>query len=233
MKRYLISDESIKKDEDLTHYPKTSLSILGNYRALVGEDRDASESDHRDCKRRKLQSQKEQEPKTSTKIEEEDDYHTTEEPKLRDLELMSSAVSLICDGRKQQLIGMSLMQQQEHPQRYQFSSTICCSEVSTASNILRTRSDSISSEHSIYRSYEMELPDQVHPKYSNNGRLPRAPRLPTVRDLPISKNIGSQLNSRRYGERPGFSDTNDVINNETIENISLRNQIRFQTVIYH
>ena len=96
MKRHLISDVILDKD-DLKHCSKTNLSILGDCRSLVGEDRDASESEHRDSKRPKLQPQQEQ--AKPTKIECND--QTNKANKLRFMNLVSTAVTLICDDRKQ------------------------------------------------------------------------------------------------------------------------------------
>ena len=212
MKRHLISDETTEKD-GLKQCPKTSLSILGNCQTLIREDRDASESERRDCKRPKLQFQQEQETSTSM----DDDNHRS---KLRYLDLVSSAVNLLCavKGKKEE---------------HQTPLDSTCSAVSMASTTRGSRSNSISSEHSVYRTYEMELPYQPHTKFMSTSRLLRAPRLPTATDVPIAQEIGYQLNSRRYGERPAFIDSNEEEgNNETIGKNLLNQQIRIQPVIY-
>merc|ERR1712070_135276 len=99
-----------------------------------------------------------------------------------------------------------------------------CSAVSTISTTTTrgSRSNSVSSEYSVYRSYEMELPDQPRNDCMSKSQLPRAPRLPTAMDTPIAKEIGCQLNTRTYGERPAFIEGNT---NES-------DQIQIQTVIY-
>lgn len=222
MKRHLISDVILDKD-DLKHCSKTNLAILGDCRSLVGEDRDASESEHRDSKRPKLQPQQEQ--AKPTKIECDD--QTNKANKLRFMNLVSTAVTLICDDRKQSEQPEREQSQEDQSQRDQGVSS--SSEVSMASTIQKSRSDSVSSEPSIYRSYEMEIPDQIYPELNKKGRLPRAPRLATVNDFPTTKEIGCQLNTRRYGERQDVSEGEKI---QMIES-NVSNPIPFHTVIYH
>jgi len=219
MKRHLISYDSDEKDE-LKQCPKTSLTILGSCQKMLGEDRDASESERHGCKRRKLESQQVQEETSTIKNEDNNDRKS----KLRFLDLVSSAVTLLAEREKKR--------EQMQSQEGQTQSEQICSEVSMASTTRGSRSNSIASEHSIYRSYEMELPDQPQNECMNNSILLRAPRFPTARDVPITQEIGCQLNSRRYGELPVFIDGNEEKSNETIQSCRLNKQFEIQTVIY-
>ena len=218
MKRHLISYDSNEQD-DLKQCPKTSLTILGNCQNMVGEDRDASDSERLDCQRRKLESQQDQE-EASPNIEDNNDR----ESKLRFLNLVSSAVTLLAEREKKR--------GQNPSQEVQTQSEQTCSEVSMASTTRGSRSNSISSEHSVYRSYEMELPDQPHNESINNSILLRAPRFPTATDVPITQEIGCQLNTRRYGERPVFIDSIEEKKNQTSESSRLNQDFQIQTVIY-
>jgi len=191
MKRHLI--ESSNEKDELKQCPKTSLTILGNSRTLVGEDRDAPES--RERKRSKLQDDR---------------------SKLRYLDLVSSAAKLLAEKDRKT--------QEETHEETRTPQDETCSAISTVSTTgtRGSRSNSVSSEYSVYRSYEMELPDQPHTECMGKNKLPRAPRLPRATDIPIAQEIGCQLNTRRYGERPAFIEGNT---NES-------DQIQIQTVIY-
>ncbi len=217
MKRHLISYDSNEKDE-LNECPKTRLTILGNCQNMVGEDRDASDSERLDCKRRKLESQQDQE-ETSPNVEDNNDRTS----KLRFLNLVSSAVSLLAEREKRE---------QNRSQEEQARPEQTCSEVSMASTTRGSRSNSISSEHSVYRSYEMELPDQPQNECINYSILLRAPRFPTATDVPITQEIGCQLNTRRYGERPVFIDGNDDKKNQMVESSRLSQEFQIQNVVY-
>lgn len=219
MKRHLISYNNEK--DDLKQCPKTNLTILGNCRNMAGEGRDALESERHDCKRRKLEPQQDQEKETSTDNEDENDRAS----KLRFMNLVSSAVILLAEREKKM---KEMSSQDEQTQEAEQT----CSEVSMASTTRGSRSNSISSEHSVYRSYEMELPDQPHNECMNSSILLRAPRFPTARDVPITQKIGCQLNTRCYGERPVFIDSNEGKKNQTIETSGLNQQFQIQTVIY-
>jgi hypothetical protein len=221
MKRHLISEEIVGKDNH-KRCAGTGLAILGNSRTLIGEDRDASESEHRDLKRPRLQQQ--QETTVSTKIEDD-----TYDPKLRYVDLVSLAVSFICDERKQF----------EKQRGYQQERDQAISSGASISSV----TPSLSSEHSVYRSYEMKIPDQQQsPRFSSSkGRLSMPPRLPTVFDIPHtgetfadsgSSSINCQLNSRRYGEQGGYGNINNQGNSNKTES-NLPNQILVQTVIYN
>jgi hypothetical protein len=231
MKRHLISEEIVGKDRDnQKRCAATSLAILGNCRTLIGEDRDASESEHRDFKRPRLQQQEHQkETALSTKIEDD-----TYDPKLCYVNLVSSAVTFICNERNR--LEKQRGNQQERDQ------------ASSSAASISSGTPSLSSEHSVYRSYEMEIPDQQHtsPRFSTSSkdRLSMPPRLPTIFDLPHtgetfansgSGSLNCQLNSRRYGEQGGYGDSNSSINNQGNINkigFNLPNQILVRTVIY-
>jgi len=229
MKRHLISEEIVGKDKDnQKRCAATSLAILGSCRTLIGEDRDASESEHHDFKRPRLQQQHHQKETTiSTKIE-----YDIYDPKLRYVDLVSSAVTFIRDERKK--LEKQRGNQQERDQ------------ASSSGASISSGTPSLSSEHSVYRSYEMEIPDRQHisPRFgtSSKGRLSMPPRLPTVFYLPHtgetfanSGSINCQLNSRRYGEQGGYGNSNSTSDNQgNINKIesNLPNQMLIRTVIY-
>lgn len=239
MKRHLISDEMTKKNEHKV-CTGTGLSILGNCRALVGERRDASESERRDFKRPKLQTQQPpQAQETSTKIEDDTDHSRTKnndsdksDSKLRYLDLVSSAANLI----EKQAEKRSKEQQQED----------AASSSSVVSIVRRSRSESLSSEHSIYRSYEMEFPNFPQlPSCTNDSkmrRLIRPPRLPTASDLPLQTTsaINCMLETRSYGDIPGqqrgYNSNKNKSNsgNQNMHSIDkeLTSSIRIKSVIY-
>mmetsp|Transcript_10109 Transcript_10109/g.21098 ORF Transcript_10109/g.21098 Transcript_10109/m.21098 type:complete len:206 (-) Transcript_10109:134-751(-) len=204
MKRHLISFDSSEKD-DLKQCIKTSLTILGECRNMVGEDRDTTASHV--SKRPKLESSQ---GKTSTTNVEENDRTTTTSEHNRFLDLVSSAVNLLAEKAKKQ-------------EAEQTPPAEASSEVTLASTTRGSRSNSISSLHSIspYRSYEMELPDQPHKECMKTRFLLRAPRFPTPTDGPLAQ-TGWQLSTRRYEERPAY------IEGKTIEN----QRFQIQTVIY-
>mmetsp|Transcript_4016 Transcript_4016/g.9570 ORF Transcript_4016/g.9570 Transcript_4016/m.9570 type:complete len:207 (-) Transcript_4016:144-764(-) len=205
MKRHLISFDSSEKD-NLKQCPKTSLTILGECRNMVGEDRDATESPA--SKRPKLESSHEE--TSATNVEENDRTTTTTSEHNRFLDLVSSAVTLLAEKAKKQ-------------EEAQTPPAEASSEVTLASTTRGSRSNSISSLHSIspYRSYEMELPNQPHKECIKTRFLLRPPRFPTPTDGPLTQ-IGCQLTSRRYEERPAY------IEGKAIE----KQQFQFQTVIY-
>ena len=211
MKRHLINNDETSEKEDLKQCPKTSLTILGSCRTLVGEDRDASESERRNSKRRKLESQQEE-------------SNSEDRSKLRYLDLVSSAAKLLSEKDKKK-------EEEEQQRRTQAADPIC-SAVSRDSTTRASRSNSISSEHSVYRSYEMELPDQPNTECMNKSHLLRAPRLPTATDIPVAQEIGCQLNTRRYGERPAFIDGNEGVNKNSENDLVNQHPFRIQTVIY-
>jgi len=239
MKRHLISDDTSQKDGT------TVLSVLGNCPTLIDECRDTSDNDHRVLKKLKLQ------PETSTKIE---DHDNKDKPKHCYLNLMSTAINLICDERRKiEERDNSSAQQQELPQEpkeAQASSsrsvtTAAISSLEAGSETARSRSSSLSSEISVYRSYEMELPDRPPAYNSTTGRLPSPPRLPTVSDLPqlpqiktTLGRIGCQLNTRHYGEglplgQRGYERTNIDNKIQALGVKHLPNEIRIQAVKYH
>merc|ERR1719313_2323725 len=77
----------------------------------------------------------------------------------------------------------------------------CISKSSSNMSSRTSRSNSISSENSVYRSYEMELPVQPL-QYKSIKGLSRPPRLPSASDIACIREsaINSyQLNTRRYG----------------------------------
>lgn len=210
MKRHLISFDNSEKD-DLKQCPKTSLTILGECRNMVGEDRDATVSPV--TKRPKLESSpQDQEETSTTNNAEENDRTTTTNEHNRFLDLVSSAVNLLAEKAKKQ-------EAQTPPAE-------ASSEVTLASTTRGSRSNSISSLHSVspYRSYEMELPDQPKKECMTRKFLLRAPRFPTPTDGPLT-HIGCQLTTRRYEERPAYIDSNE---GKTIE----QQQFQIQTVIY-
>lgn len=195
MKRHLIEDDASSADKDeVTHCPKTSLAILGDCQTLVTEDRDNLEDERRGSKRRKLHDH---------------------QSKIHYLDLVSSAAKLL-DQREAQDKKEDKGTQEEVP-----ASDQTCSAVSTLSSTSgRSRSDSTASEFSVYRSYEMELPN-LPLNECPKSNLPRAPRLPTAMDMPFSGEIGCKLHTRHYGGRP-----------ELIEGNKNENQIQLQTIIY-
>merc|ERR1712157_549000 len=127
-------------------------------------------------------------------------------------------------------MGSSIIKQEPRDQA-------CSSQSSINMSFRTSRSNSVSSEHSVYRSYEMELPEQPLQYNSIKGRLPSPPRLPTASDIPRIKesvNNSYQLNTRRYGEQhlgnlQGGNDGTDqhVINNS---DSSPSNQILVRSV---
>jgi len=238
MKRHLICDEMTKKNEHKV-CTGTGLAILGNCRALVGEGRDASESERRDFKRPKLQTQQPpQAQETSTKIEDDTDHSPSKnndgdksDSKLHYLDLVSSAANLI----EKQEEKRSKEQQQED----------AASSSSVVSLVRRSRSESLCSEHSIYRSYEMEFPNFPQLPSCNDTkmrRLIRPPRLPTASDLPLQTTsaINCMLETRRYGDLPGqqggYNSSKNKSNsgNQNMHSIDaeLPSSIRIKSVIY-
>lgn len=192
MKRHLIEDDaSSAGNGEGTQCPKTNLVFLGDCQTLVTEDRDNLEDKRRDSKRRKLQD------------------HRSE---IHYLNLVSSAAKLL-DQREAQDKKEDKVTQEEVP-----ASDQTCSAVSTLSSTSgRSRSDSTSSEFSVYRSYEMELMNQP----LNECPIPRAPRLPTAMEIPFSGEIAYKLHTRHYGECP-----------ELKQGSKNENQIQIQTIIY-
>jgi len=235
MKRHLINDDI----NEMNRCFSSGLVIIGKSPTLVRQDCDCSESEHRVCKRRKLQQSQEQ--GNSTKIEDDRNHNDTttstnkkDDYKLRFLNLVSSAVNIMCKEQNELENHDDDGANHQTTQRDMASSSIS-SEVSTASTTRTSRSDSISSEYSAYRSYEMELPDISVPLHSIKGRLPSQPRLPTASNLPITNEVGSQLNSRRYGlERPCFGSNNEQLGDSKINlfETKLTDQILVRSVIY-
>jgi len=230
MKRHLISDETGEKDFH-KRCARTNLSILGNCQTLICENHDNSESENRDFKKPRLELQR---PDPATSIEIEDDAVAV-------TVTVASAVTLICDEvlkvekpedhRARLLLQHQQQQQcrqqenrcQKQRQREDQANSSGDDSTSTRSS----RSDSFSSELSVYRSYEMEIPNQP-PQYRQTGQLPRAPRLPTASDVSrlleifynsnksnanhknnasanANTNTELKLNTRRYG---GHSNSN-------------------------
>lgn len=204
MKRHLINDDeaSSAKDE-VTHCPKTSLVILGDCQTLVSENRENLEDRPRDLKRRKIQDAR---------------------SKNHYLDLVSSAAKLLDEREAKDKKGEEDKDTQE--EQHVPSSDQSCSVVSTLSSASgRSRCYSVSgefssSEFSVYRSYEMELPNKPI-KECSKITLPRAPRLPTAMDMPFAGEIRYKLYTRHYGERPAL-----------IEDSKHENQIQIQSVIY-
>ena len=202
MKRHLIKDDEASSSSsskvEVRRCPKTSLVILGDCQTLVSENRDNLEDNHRDSKRRKIQDDR---------------------SKNHYLDLVSSAAKLLDEREakdKKEEEDKDTQEEQHVP-----ASDQSCSVVSTlSSNSGRSRCNSATSEFSVYRSYEMELPNQPLNKCSKI-RLPRAPRLPTAMDMPFAGEIRCKLYTRHYGERPAL-----------IEGNKDENQIQIQSVIY-
>lgn len=202
MKRHLIKDDEASSSSskvEVRRCPKTSLVILGDCQTLVSENRDNLEDNHRDSKRRKIQDDR---------------------SKNHYLDLVSSAAKLLDEreakDKKEEEEDKDTQEEQHVP-----ASDQSCSVVSTlSSNSGRSRCNSATSEFSVYRSYEMELPNQPLNKCSKI-RLPRAPRLPTAMDMPFAGEIRCKLYTRHYGERPAL-----------IEGNKDENQIQIQSVIY-
>lgn len=242
MKRHLISDETGEKDFH-KRCARTNLSILGNCQTLICENRDNSEIENRDFKKPRLQLQR-PDPATSIKIE-EDAVSVT----------VASAVTPICDEvlkveKPEDDSTRLLLQQQQYrqqenrhkKQRQREDQANSSGDDSTSTR--SSRSDSLSSELSVYRSYEMEIPDQP-PQYRRTGQLPRAPRLPTASDVPqlqesfynsnksnvnhennanANNNTELKLNTRRYGADSNSNSQHSLLGqrgyhgNNTIEN---------------
>lgn len=199
MKRHLIDDDEASSTKDeVTHCPKTNLVILGDCQTLVSENRDNLEDRPRDLKRRKIQDAR---------------------SKNHYLDLVSSAAKILDEREakdKKEEEDKDTQEEQNVPASDQSGSVVS----SLSSNSGRSRCYSVSSEFSVYRSYEMELqnaPIKGFPKIT----LPRAPRLPTAMDMPFAGEIRYKLNTRHYGERPAL-----------IEGSKDENQIQIQSVIY-
>mmetsp|Transcript_2294 Transcript_2294/g.5088 ORF Transcript_2294/g.5088 Transcript_2294/m.5088 type:complete len:199 (-) Transcript_2294:94-690(-) len=101
-----------------------------------------------------------------------------------------------------------------------------------------SRSNSLSSEVSVYRSYEMELPTIQQLGPTSAASLPNPPRLPTARQLPGNRDSAlPRLNARQYGDCiDAGNEQRDNSNNKTnrIHDIDSNAMKRFciQTVIY-
>ena len=244
MKRLRMIDENSENDaNDLC--ARTDLSIFSSYRDSVNEDRTDSKVNLRDFKKSKIEFPAKQEAVTkindrgdsdsdSDKDSENDGKGIKDKPILDYLNLVSSAASMIYEdlqkGKKQE--SSSIVQQEP---RDQASSSQSSSIMSSRTS----RSNSVSSEHSVYRSYEMELPEQPLQYNSIKGRLPSPPRLPTASDIPcIRESVSNsyQLNTRRYGELhfDMLQGDNDRTNQHVIknDNSSSPNQILVRSVIY-
>jgi len=227
-------DESSEKDvNDL--YARTNISIISSYRTLVDENCTDSKGCLRDLKKPKLVSPAEEEAVTKIKDSgdsENDRKSNNEKPMLHYLNLVSSAASIIYEerqkGKNQE--DSCIMQQEPRDQA-------CSSQSSVNLSSRTSRSNSVSSESSVYRSYEMELPEQPLQYNSIKGRLPRPPRLPTASDIPCIRESAStsyQLNTRLYGEQhTDMLQGGDARNNQHVININdPPNQVLIQSVIY-
>ena len=222
----------------------TNLSILASYRSLLDEDRNASETDQRKLKKSKVEITDRQEAiKNSTEDgkgnESGDDQKVNEEKtKLHYLDLVSSAASLIFEERQNKKKQADTFIPQQQPQEQ-----ACISHISTNTPSRTSRSSSVSSEHSVYRSYEMELPVQPLQYNAIKARLPRPPRFPTASDIPLveksANNNICKLNTRRYGEqqqhlgleqRASNYGENQLGTNNV--NSSLPKSVLIETVIY-
>ena len=227
MKRHFISDDDVEQ-EGRKDFNGSGLTILGNNRDLVCQGRDTPGSEHQDVKKRKLEDQTKMEERITNKIEDDDDDNresrTDKDSNLKYLNLVSSAVAIISKD-----INDTTEKQQED----QASSS---SSSSTSETTRSSRSDSLSSEDSIYRSYEMALP-KMDPQFHRDSKdlQPMRPpsRLPTVSDLPPLPDTNScTLNSRCYGKRDMIVNNNNYnAKDKTIQAIDT-NKMPLQSVVY-
>jgi len=236
MKRRRITDDDMKG-----LYAGSKLSILAIHRTLLDEDRNGSEIDDHRVKKIKVEATERQDEieicsDDGSDNESGDDQRGNKEKPKHYLDLVSSAAFIIFEERQKvkQEEDSCVSQQQEQPQE-----DASGSEAASNTSSRTSRSSSVCSEFSIYRSYEMELPEQPLQYSTIKARLPRPPRFPSASDIPRvgeSTNNSCQLNTRCYGEQhSGLQQTiNYGGNQQGIDNDSpsTPTPVLIQNVIY-